>query len=160
MSPAAEETRQTTVRGLHEISYECSACQLPAPSRDGPCPHCSQGSRWLLRPHCASSFQVWLCLSVTSACLTGTRPSSGVQDGMGVCSNRLAQGWGVHRRWGRNCICQEWGEAGRKVYLLLSRLLPSSVRTVPSETGSCRLRHARGRGGPQIRRQDPTWNSI
>lgn len=29
-------------------------------------------------------FQVWLCLSVMSACLTGTRPSSGVRDGTGV----------------------------------------------------------------------------
>lgn len=47
-----------------------------------------------------------------SACLTGTQPSSGVRDSMDVL-NRLVQGWGMGRGWGRSCVCQEsrwWGQ--------------------------------------------------
>lgn len=62
-------------------------------------------------PIVPGSFQVWLRLSVMSARLTGTRPNSGVHDGMGVLKQAGA-GLGMGRRQRRNF--QELGQWGWK----------------------------------------------
>lgn len=59
-----------------------AGCLLPAGiSLASADPRGTGGSAGLIVPGC---FQVWLCLFVMSACLTGTRPSSSVRDGMGA----------------------------------------------------------------------------
>lgn len=89
-----------------------ASCLLPAGI--GPTPASPRGAGGFAHPIVPSSFQVWLCLSVVSACLTGTWPSSGVRDGMGVLAQAGA-GWGMGRGWGRSCVCwsQGSGSGGR-----------------------------------------------
>lgn len=68
--------------GVQEPSCELNACHLPGPNR--PALLWSQGERWLREPYCIGCFQVWMWLSVMSACLIGTQPSSGARDNMGA----------------------------------------------------------------------------
>lgn len=107
------------MQGVHEVPRELGARQRPAPSQDQPCPRRSQGSRWLCRPLVPSCFQVWLCLSVMSACPTGTQPSSVLCDGMGVLPQAGA-GLGHGQGMGKElCVpgvrAVGVGEAGEKV---------------------------------------------
>ena len=68
--------------GVQEPSWELNECQLPGPIR--PALPWSQGERGLRESHCIGCFQVWMWLSVMSACLIGTQPSSGARDNMGA----------------------------------------------------------------------------
>lgn len=126
-----------------------ASCLLPAGI--GPAPADPRGAGGAAGPIVPTSFQVWLCLSVMSACLTSTWPSSGVRDGMGVLEQARA-GMGDGQGTG-NKLClpgvRAAGVEGGWEESVPSTLqvLPSSVRTVPSETGSWRLRHTRGGGG-------------
>lgn len=122
-----------------------TSCLLPAGI--GPAPADPRGAGGSAGSIVPTSFQVWLCLSVMSACLTGTRPSSGVRDGMGVLEQARA-GMGDGQGTGnKSCLpgVRAVGVGGGWEESVPSTL---QVRTVPSETGSWRLRHARGGEGP------------
>lgn len=95
-----------------------ASCLLPAGV--GPAPADPRGAGGSAGPIVPGSFQVWLCLSVMSACLTGSQPSSGVHDGTGVLKQAgagLGDGQDMGKKLSAGAGQRGWGEAGGKAYV-------------------------------------------
>ena len=126
---------------VHEPPWELDVCQLPGPNRDQPC--LSPGGRGGSEsPYCIGCFLLWKWLSVMSACMIGTQPSSDTRDKMGAlpqAGTGLGEGQGI-RPW--------LPEAGRKpernMYFLLSGCFWALAWDRPSETGGRCPQHGPG----------------
>lgn len=108
-----------------------SSCLLPGGLSPAPAyPRGTGGSAGSTVPGC---FQVLLCLTVMSAWLTGTRPSSGVYDSTGVLEQPASGLGGCGGGVGKELSVGSRGRvgAGRKMYPLLSRCFVALVRVVP-----------------------------